>query len=127
MKANKQPLEELEEIKEQVSINRAIKKSPFAYTFKLHKQGVPVYKIAKRTGIPAPQITQIIHGQLTIPKAQIKAVKLTGLTICRACKKRIVPLEPFDYVQLTVLCPLCWKKGGEEERAVNLPSAIIDL
>lgn len=102
-------------------MNESQNNYPFADIFRLRKKEVPVYKIAKEVGVSAPVVTKIIKGHHTIPRNQVAEIEAAGIKICSNCRKRIVPFELFDYVQLSTLCLICWRLGeGEREHKVHL-------
>lgn len=106
-------LDELREI-ERLIINRR-KKIPFVKIFRLHKEKRSNKYIAKKLKIDMFKVNSVIHGAITIPKSKIKEVENLGFKICSCCKKRIVPINSLEYVKLTRLCKICYKRGSEIE------------
>jgi hypothetical protein len=92
-----------------------MKKLPFKEIFKLYKAEMPIQKIAKEVGIPAPTITKVIYGHWMVPLDQIEAVKESGFKLCSCCRRRIVPVHPVEGVSLTRLCLICYKRGDGEK------------
>ena len=88
---------------------------PFVEVFKMMREEMPVYKIAKAVNLSSVIVTQIVNGQLTIPEEFISEIESAGFKICSCCRKRIVPLRIFENVHLTTLCPTCYKLGGGDE------------
>ena len=88
---------------------------PFVEVFRMMRRKIPVYKIAEALNLPNHIVTQIVNGQLTIPERFISEIESAGFKICSCCHKRVVPLRTFDNVQLTTLCPTCYKLGGGDE------------
>lgn len=91
-----------------------MKNYPFLEVFKLYKDRMSAPKIAKELDIPVSTVDAITRGILDIPPSQIQAIKNAGFTICSCCRRRIVPVFPIGYTQLTRLCYKCYKKGEPE-------------
>jgi len=94
-------------------------KFPFVDIFKLYKKGYIKTYISRKLKINIFDINSIIYGGITIPKSEVEKVKDLGFSICGCCHKRIVPLEPIDYVVLTRLCKICYKRGDKFEYSVS--------
>ena len=95
----------------------------FKKIFELYREETPIYKIAKEVKLPPITVSQVISGSYTIPPDQIQELKEIGFKICSCCRKRIVPLQPLEYVTLTKLCYISYKRGNPEpEYSVHLSS-----
>ena len=76
--------------------------------FSLYKQGIPVYKIAKKANLSPGVVVKLIQGSWHIPKHIIPEIKALGFKICSCCGARIVPIKPVHNTTLTQLCSVCW-------------------
>ena len=88
---------------------------PFVKIFKLYKEGYSIINIARELKMKRSVVHSVINGGITIPKNKIEKVRNLGLKICSCCHRRVVPIEPIDYVILTRLCKRCYKNETTDE------------
>ena len=83
--------------------------------FSFYKEGVPPWKISKKTGVSVEVITKLTRGTWHLPKIIIPLLKDLGFKICSCCGARVVPITPIRNTTLTQLCSSCWLSSGNQD------------